>query len=159
MFTPTKQARVSEKTTGDHVTFIQSCYFWFGFVDFVFGISKVEMGFVDCGVDRWRSRGRRRGRRRRKKTQTRDEGISVFFGFATVIYKTRITRFHSRLRVHNPFRVCSQFFLNAQNVTFIKKLRFEFTKCKRWLSFFQKAFFGLKKPKQTGSKSVRDNMT
>ena len=27
-------------------------YFWFGFVDSVFGISKVEMGFVDCGVDR-----------------------------------------------------------------------------------------------------------
>ena len=24
-------------------------YFWFGFVDSVFGISKVEMGFVDCG--------------------------------------------------------------------------------------------------------------
>ena len=24
-------------------------YFWFGFVDFVFGLSNVEMGFVDCG--------------------------------------------------------------------------------------------------------------
>ena len=24
-------------------------YFWFGFVHSVFGISKVEMGFVDCG--------------------------------------------------------------------------------------------------------------
>ena len=24
-------------------------YFWFGFVDSAFRISKVEMGFVDCG--------------------------------------------------------------------------------------------------------------
>ena len=24
-------------------------YFWFGFVDFVFGLSNVEMGFVDYG--------------------------------------------------------------------------------------------------------------
>ena len=24
-------------------------YFWFGFIDFVFGLSNVEMGFVDCG--------------------------------------------------------------------------------------------------------------
>ena len=24
-------------------------YFWFGFVDFVFGLSNVEMSFVDCG--------------------------------------------------------------------------------------------------------------
>ena len=23
-------------------------YFWFGFVDFVFGLSNVEMSFVDC---------------------------------------------------------------------------------------------------------------
>ena len=77
-------------------------------------------------------------------------GISVFLGFATVIYKTRFI--YGPLRVHNPFRVCSQFFLNTQNATFIKKLCFEFTKRKSWLSFFQNALFGLKKPKQTGTK-------
>jgi len=30
-------------------------------------------------------------------------------------------------------------------------LRFEFTKRKSWLSFFQNALFRLKKPKQTGT--------
>ena len=43
-------------------------YFWFGFVDSVFGISMVEMGFVDCG-------GRpvkKQGKTKRKKTKKKD---------------------------------------------------------------------------------------
>ena len=43
-------------------------YFWFGFVDSVFEISKVEMGFVDCG-------GRpvkKQRKTKRKKTKKKD---------------------------------------------------------------------------------------
>ena len=109
-------------------------YFWFGFVDSVFGISKVEMGFVDCGVDRRRSRGRRRGRRkgrRRKKTQMRDEGVRelmgilVFFGFATVIYKTRIARF-DLWTPEGPysFRVLVLVFYKSSKRNFYKKAAF-----------------------------------
>ena len=43
-------------------------YFWFGFVNFVFGLSNVEMGFVDCG-------GRpvkKQRKTKRKKTKKKD---------------------------------------------------------------------------------------
>ena len=53
--------------------------------------------------------------------------------------------------VHKPFCVSPSFFLNAQNATFIKKLRFGLTKRIFWFSFFQNALFGLKKWKQTGT--------
>ena len=43
-------------------------YFWFGFVDSVFEISKVEMGFVDCGG---RSVKKQR-KTKRKKTKKED---------------------------------------------------------------------------------------
>ena len=41
----------------------------FGFVDSVFGISKVEMGFVDCGG---------RPVKKQRKTKRKKRGISVF---------------------------------------------------------------------------------
>ena len=51
-------------------------YFWFDFVDSVFGISKVEMGFVDCGgrpVKKQRKTKRRKTKRRKTKKKDTDE--------------------------------------------------------------------------------------
>ena len=62
------------------------------------------------------------------------------------------------LRVHIPSAFCPQFFIKVQNATFIKKLRFELTKCKSWLSFFENALFGLKKWNQTGSISFKQKI-
>ena len=45
-------------------------YFWFGFVDSMFGISKGEMGFVDCGgrpVKKQRKTKRKKKRKTKKK--------------------------------------------------------------------------------------------
>ena len=70
-------------------------YFWFGFVDSVFGISKVEMSFFDCGGRPVKKQRKTKRKKTKKKEGMRElMGISVFFGFATVIYKTRIARFH-----------------------------------------------------------------
>ena len=44
-------------------------YFWFGFVDSVFRISTVEMGFVDCG-GRSVKKQRKTKRKKMKKKDT-----------------------------------------------------------------------------------------
>ena len=46
-------------------------YFWFGFVHYVFGISKVEMGFVDCG-GRPVKKQRKTKRKKKRKTEKKD---------------------------------------------------------------------------------------
>ena len=46
-------------------------YFWFGFVDSVFGISKVEMSFVDCG-GRLVKKQRKTKRKKKRKTKKKD---------------------------------------------------------------------------------------
>ena len=46
-------------------------YFWFGFVDSMFGISKVEMGFVDCG-GRPVKKKRKTKRKKKRKTKKKD---------------------------------------------------------------------------------------
>ena len=46
-------------------------YFWFGFVDSVFGISKVEMSFVDCG-GRPVKKQRKTKRKKKRKTKKKD---------------------------------------------------------------------------------------
>ena len=46
-------------------------YFWFGFVDSVFGISNIEMGFVDYG-DRPVKKQRKTKRKKTKKEDTNE---------------------------------------------------------------------------------------
>ena len=46
-------------------------YFWFGFVDSVFGILKVEMGFVDCGGKSVKKQ-RKTKRKKKRKTKKKD---------------------------------------------------------------------------------------
>ena len=68
------------------------------------------------------------------------------------INKTRTARF-DLWTAERPFllRVFTSVFLKVQNATFIKKLRFELTKRRYGLGFFENARFGLGKLNQTGS--------
>ena len=54
------------------------------------------------------------------------------------------------LWVHIPSAFCPQYFIKVQNATFIKELRFELTKRKSWLSFFQNAPFWAQKVETNG---------
>ena len=67
-------------------------YFWFGFVDSVFGILKVEMGFVDCGgkpVKKQRKTKRKKKRKTKKKTQMRDESVRELMGISVFSHLQR----------------------------------------------------------------------
>ena len=81
-------------------------------------------------------------------------GISVISSLATVTISAVRVFIYGPLPHHFPSTFCLQFFLKVQNATFIKKLRFEFTKRKTGLSFFEKALFGLQMLNQTGTKCV-----
>ena len=70
-------------------------YFWFGFVDSVFGISKVEMGFVDCGgrpVKKQRKMKRKKKRKTKKKDALKEYTLLDYQLYNSLVFYTTPTQ-------------------------------------------------------------------
>ena len=70
-------------------------YFWFGFVDSVFGISKVEMSFVDCGgrpVKKQRKMKRKKKRKTKKKDALKEYTLLDYQLYNSLVFYTTPTQ-------------------------------------------------------------------